>query len=30
MAFCRYRSARELPALARRVIAILTGNSQPA
>jgi hypothetical protein len=30
MAPRRYRPARELPALARRVIATLTGSSQPA
>ena len=30
MAPRRYNPARELPALARRVIAILTGTSQPA
>ena len=30
MAPCRYHPARELPALARRVRAALTGTSQPA
>ena len=30
MAPRRYRPARELPALARRVLAALTGSSQPA
>ena len=30
MAPRRYRLARELPALARRVLAALTGSSQPA
>ena len=29
MALRRYRPARELPALARRVFAALTGTSQP-
>jgi hypothetical protein len=30
MAPRRYRPTRELPALARRVLAALTGSSQPA
>ena len=30
MALRRYQPARELPALARRVFAFLTGSSQPA
>ena len=30
MARRRYHPARELPALARRVLATLTGSSQPA
>jgi hypothetical protein len=30
MASRRYRPARQLPALARRILASLTGTSQPA